>query len=677
MAYDPYKRLDYQKKYRAEHKAPPKERKERKPKKSGRHKTFFDDGHFVAIDGEGGMYEGKHRYQLLGASGEDSYYNVNGLSTKQCFEYLIDLKLNNPMGIFVIFAGGYDGNFWLRDLPKDKIEEICKAEDKYPIEWNGYRIKFIQRRKFELWSPRLKSPMVIWDIWSFFQGSFIQALKTWLPNHHLTELIIEGKKRRTDFTSNDVDFMVKYNDAENEALVLIMDKLRDAIREMGLKLSTWFGAGSIASAIYKKVDIKQFFPTTEPPSAVIDARSRAYFGGRIEIGKFGTHAATIHHYDINSAYPAAMADLPNMSGGEWIHAGKCDPRKIKHVLVISEIKFDYTRESAFYPLPIRSEAMGMILFPRAGHGWYWKPETIEALNFSDGVEILDCYYFVPADDQKPFAFVPEYYALRQMLVAESKRTGVPNGVEKGIKLGLNSLYGKLAQRVGYDEKKGILPPYHNLEWAGHITSATRAKLFSAANQKPYSIVCLATDGVYSTESLELDCPKEKVLGGWEYQTHEAMTLVMSGIYFLHDDDGTVTYYARGFDKISEHKEILAFEQMVQAAWKKGIDKVLLPCTRLITMKAALVGGVWWERWLSWYEFKTKDGKPGRTLTITPASKRWPVKENFKPAYKSMLQTEPAYNLFPEIMSAKHDLPWEKLFEPDEEDIAFDLTEEED
>lgn len=643
-------------------------------RRNGKHVSLFDRGQFVAIDGEGGEIDGVHKYLMMMASdGKDSdaIFNPTGLTTVNCFGYLMSLKEKFPKGIFVIFAGGYDGNLWLRDIPKDVIEQIVAAKFDEWIWWQGWGIRFKQRKYFALCNTKIRDnknrvkTIMVYDVHGFFQSSFVQACRQWIPGYENLDLIIEGKKLRTAFTADQIDFMTDYTTAELEALCLIMRKLRDACTDLDIKLTRFDGAGAIAAAIYKKHDVKTYFD--DLPVDVQNAAMIAYFGGRIESMKVGHHEGTIHHYDINSAYPSKQVDLPALAGGEWVLLpGDIFVDDYDNVLMVSRVKWSIPDDEIIAPFPFRSEIQNKVLFPTHGHGWYWKPEISAAQQVARNrrhwhIDVQETWAFFPDTDYKPFGWIAKYYAQRQSIVKESKRTGIPNGTEKAIKLGINSLYGKLAQRVGYDPDKGAdsIPPFHNLAYAGHITSATRAQLFLAGMQSPESIICLATDGIYSTSPLTLDCPKEKVLGAWEYNIHDSMTMVQSGVYFLREGDELFSY-SRGFDKMNSQEGMRENLQIIRDAWKNKEPAVLLPCTRFVTLKSALIGGDWWQRWLTWHEFRQPNGDLGRRLAITPQGTKRQLVDPFKTKkyHVRMEQTIPEYNFSSDDeLSAPHNIPW--------------------
>jgi hypothetical protein len=115
----------------------------------------------------------------------------------------------------------------------------------------------------------------------------------------------------------------------------------------------------------------------------------------------------------------------------------------------------------------------------------------------------------------------------------------------------------MAQRVGGSDKYGGRPPWHQLEWAGMITSATRAQIWEAVSQAPESIIAVETDGIFSTAPLNLDVGT--ALGQWELKEYDWITYVQSGIYFTSDDKKGEKVKSRGIDvKHLHHKDVLQY-----------------------------------------------------------------------------------------------------------------------
>lgn len=659
-----------------------------------RHKSAWKEAHFIAWDGEGkdigepNEHGDKYQiYNLLANSEGGEIYSEgeSGLSSEECLDLLCDYGADFPKSIHVVFGGSYDMNMILRDLPRDIMEQISAADGKDFVTWGRFAIRLVQRKYLSVgryksvdrmykqkpdgsWERDFECKVTLWDVIGFFQASFISAAEGWLGKDYPDLVLIrEGKAKRSDFAAETLEYVRKYNQAELRALVKLMEKLHTALGDLGLQLNRWDGAGAVAAAINKKHDVKKWLGEhrKRADDPIQTACQHAYFGGRIEMGKFGYHKGTIYHYDINSAYPSAQRYLPQMLEGTWVHYKAGDmmlrnPSSLPHITCFL-VEWDLSNQGLLFgPFPYRSELQHKVLFPEAGINWVWKPEVVAAWEHfkGRGLIIREAWAWHPTTEYYPYSWIDDYYARRQWLVAEQKRTGIIMGEEKVIKLGLNSLYGKTAQRAGYDEKTGRVPPFHNLAYAGYITSETRAKLWAAAMQKQGAIICMATDGIFSTAPLALDCPKEKQLGKWEYQEHAGMILAQSGFYWI-DEGKEWRGWSRGFDKVQPgpnyQKEMKAQIKTILDGWKSGKESVYFPCTRFITLKTALSGPDWWARWCWWYSMRTPEGVRGRKLKLFPTgTKRASI--GGKP-WREMVQTIPEENYTPGEISMRYNIPW--------------------
>lgn len=117
---------------------------------------------------------------------------------------------------------------------------------------------------------------------------------------------------------------------------------------------------------------------------------------------------------------------------------------------------------------------------------------------------------------------------------ESKASGKYNILEKIIKLGINSGYGKTAQSIdggGNDEPPRMANPWY----AAAITAWTRRKIMEAALTDPYAIVFFATDGIISARGLAelenvLKNGEPSRLGAWEHGVATKLIAIQSGVY---------------------------------------------------------------------------------------------------------------------------------------------------
>jgi hypothetical protein len=505
-------------------------------KQTGRFKEYMQDfvdsknRPFIAWDGEGWTdTNGEHRYMLL----QNSYgENISApqLSTDECLDFMLRAAVDHPKHIHIIFGGGYDVTHILRDMPEERRLELKETgSTRYFAKRNGrivnrYTMQYIPHKWFMVtgWSWELKRNVSfkIFDVMTFFQSSFMNALDS--RGIEVPEVIKTGKANRPNFTYLDLDEISAYCQQELEMLVQLANQLRSEFQEAGVYVTSFHGPGAVASSVFKEKKVKEHMQ--RPPLHIEQAAQRAYFGGRFEQFKAGHYEGKVYVYDINSAYPDKIRNLPSMAGSSWEYTTVFDSSP-----GLWFCSHDGTDASGIAPQPTPWRGKGGVVgFPEQNTGvWLWHFEAVHASTVHHGWKLIT------ATDAKPFDFVEKMYCQRQAW----KQLGL--GAERALKLALNSLYGKMAQRVGGNEKNGGVPPWHQIEWAGMVTSATRAQIWEAVSQAPESIIAIETDSVASTVPLNLDIGSG--LGQWEVKIYDWITYVQSGIYFTpdyyHDENG--------------------------------------------------------------------------------------------------------------------------------------------
>lgn len=540
------------------------------------------DAPFICWDGEGYTDDrGKHHYMMLVASTGDYLMAPEGrsLTTRECFGLLLRVAAAQPYANHVFFAGGYDYNMILQDLGRGDIERLHKFGRTY---WDTFNVALRSRKSLWIRDRLTGQSVTLYDSWANFQSSFVKALKAW--GIEVETQVETGKAGRGSFAYADRQEILTYCRAELRAFVTLMDDFRDGLREADIRVARWDGPGAVAAALYKSHETKTHKHSMEGYSGVSQGAQSAYFGGRIEGVRFGNHEASVWYYDLNSAYPAAIATLPSLAGGRWVRSKTHDPGP--RPLSLYRLEWDWTNtDLPFYPLPFRRADGTIAFFPR-GRGWYHAPEY-EAVRRhfpKDSYRVLESLVFKPLDPAvRPFAWVQEMYDLR----AQWKREG--RGAEKVLKLGLNSLYGKMVQQLGWSVERGI-PPYHQLEWGGYVTSFCRAALYEAAMRNPESVVGFETDGLITTADLGLET--SSALGGWGHETYSGISYVQPGVYWLQDPDtGDWVGKHRGFNPGS-----LARSDVLEA-WATKRSSVTAETTRFVGMGLALHTA--YNNWCQW------------------------------------------------------------------------------
>lgn len=548
-----------------------------------RHRDYTGQGHqtnhfkqFIAWDGEGtqfneplrlelgGMPMGyvmpdgefrhvaayKHKPQpqpyvlLANSKGEHIKDPSNkGLSTHECLEFLLNTAKKYPHCIHVGFAINYDINQLLADLNEHDRWRMHGGPCPYPkcikkehpgnkIRMGGYFIKWVPRKFLIINHDRTGRKITLYDGFSFFSKAFSVVCDSYLgEDHPQRQRIIQGKQKRELFTIDELeDYIIPYNAAEVEMLTDIMTALRSHFKQAGIVPDKWYGPGAVASATLKKFNV--IIDHSNTPQGVENASQFAFAGGWFEQFRVGRHQGTVFEYDIHSAYPAALVQLPDLSAGNWVHVQRFQPDAFGVWAIDYECPNGAARPK---PLFCRAE-LGSISHPNTVQGWYWTPEASA---------VPDCvregWIFQPDTDARPFSFIEAMYDQRRIW------KGTPyNPAERALKIILASLYGKLAQTVGWDVKKMQPPRWHQLQWAGYITSYTRAMIWQAIQQAPDNIIAVETDAVFSTVPLSL--PHSEDLGDWEQKVYSEITYLQNGLYYAVRPDGKVICRYRGMDR---------------------------------------------------------------------------------------------------------------------------------
>lgn len=504
---------------------------------------------FIGIDGE--AIDSK--YVLIGTSTGKCLEDNEGIKTDNALNFLWSLGNNRHLrkqgAVFVGFYFAYDVEMICRDLP-DNIKQrlfhprfVLKDDGKFykdRIFYKNFELTYIKRKFFSIRrKDTQQNGITIYDACGFFvgQGSFIEVLKAMkIP---VPAEIVSGKAERNIFSWENYETIKKYCLLECELLSLLMNKIKDMTDKQGLTPRRWYGSSALANLALRKWSIRDYMRRTveENMSGYFwDLITRAYFGGWIEAHKLGSFKK-VHSYDINSAYPNVIKDLPSTRDNRFIYT-----RTFRKGFGVWKVRYKFP-ESAYIGLfPFRLPN-GAIKFPLEGYGCYWSPEVELALKlYPNCVDVVDGYYLEKTRQKTPLQkIVPELYRARQKYKTEGDLT------QWILKILLNALYGKFAQKVGRADFK-------NFTWAGFITSATRARLREAVAGQEKHIIAFATDGIYSLKKLN-GLKLSKQLGDWDYSVYDNATVLMSGVYLLEGKQGIKTG-KRGFASLSAWASIL-------------------------------------------------------------------------------------------------------------------------
>ena len=308
-------------------------------------------------------------YVLLANSKGQRIINEVGLPTIHCLEFILHAKKQFPNSIFVGFGFNYDVNQILKDLPE---EHLIQLRDTNQTIVGPYKVKWLPRKSLYIKHGRTGRSATVYDVFGFFQSSFLTACEKYLGNEDDQLAIIkEGKAARAAFEFSELEeFIIPYNRTELTLLVRMMNILREDFLSAGIKPSRWHGPGAIAGEALNKYGVKV---SRDIPKEVLRAAQYAYAGGRFEQFQLGRYADIVYEYDIRSAYPAAIAQLPNISQGTWEHVERYEPDTFG-VWCVEYESPNGLEDPKPQPLFRRAEN-GSVSYPPKVYGWYWTPEA--------------------------------------------------------------------------------------------------------------------------------------------------------------------------------------------------------------------------------------------------------------------------------------------------------------
>ena len=643
---------------------PGKRYKYREPSKWKRHS-------FICFDGEGYDINGRHEYVYLAAYDACDIFSIKdekGLGTEACFNFLVEVAESDKYGICVIYGGSYDANMMLRDLPHETIRTLHVTGQ---ARWGDWFIRYAQRKYLMVHHVPTKRTCQLWDVIGFFQSSFQSSLQQWLGI--VDDTIASGKKSRSKFKAEQLDkFIIPYCNKELEYFYQLMQALWVALVNAGFKLSRWDGAGAIAGFLFKSRGMAAYKGSPEAQEEHYDKARSAYAGGRFELLRPGDFRQTVYNYDINSAYPYAICLLPEFQPLE--HITNLDG------YVISDYDLcyiDYDNPTSFMDAatggmyssgsntPISKPGPLPPFFHRAPthtvgytpnvRRWCWGVEINTARRCGYTVSVTDVWHW-PDNGLRPWAWVGQLYDHRRTLKAEG------NSAEKAIKLGINSLYGKMVQQKGWHEGDEI-PKTHQLYWGGWVTAKTRSMIFEAMCIDPDGVIAVETDGIYTTTELPLDIgPK---LGQWEQTVYQDFTYCQSGMYFGTPMGGKAVAKYRGLDKgtLTRDKVLKAYEDYEKD--RKTRLTVKAHSTRFRTMGTSLVSEGRMEEWRQWV-------KETKTVQLDPVMpfRRSAGKRMHDPFCKEPFGIGHHHNTIPRHIDTVESVPYSVLWINPEEKAQY-------
>lgn len=364
-----------------------------------------------------------------------------------------------------------------------------KNTRKLSFRFGEFKIDYIPSRRLRIRKGHHST--VFFDIAQFYNSSLKDAYQNNIGK--LDRKYLEIKEKRSYFTKS----FYEHNKRKVRNYCIQDCKLTKQLAQKWIKLfhdafgfypARWISSGYLAEKVLinKQIEIPKF---DSIPYEIQEFAFRCYFGGRFEILKRG-FIGQAYLYDINSAYPYAFSQIPNLSKGKWVRS-----RAINPLAKVGFFKIHADIPDCKYvpPFPFRTD--NNLIFPSGKFETYCTLAELQACEDASFYKILESWQFIPSTEEYPYRdFVNELYQKRKNLKENNDPLQLP------IKVILNSIYGKTGQKV--NRKIGNL--FYPVIFA-FITGFARAQLyrFVIQNNIEKQVVSFATDSICCTKKLDI------------------------------------------------------------------------------------------------------------------------------------------------------------------------------
>ncbi|MCA9827126.1 MAG: DNA polymerase, partial [Nitrosopumilus sp.] len=411
---------------------------------------------------------------------------LDDITPDSAIQFLFSKKYQNTWNFFYNLS--YDAEVILKLLDQELFR--YNLTRKLEFYHHDYKIEYIPSKLLRI--KKGHHSVLFYDIAQFYNKSLADA---YLENiGKLPDSYLKLKGKRSEFSpwfySHNKKKIRNYCIADcmltKELVKHWITLFYDAFSFYPAK---WPSSGYLAEKVLINNGI--LFPRFDSiPYEIQDLAFRSYFGGRFEMMKRG-FIGQAYLYDINSAYPFAISQLPDIDDGKWIK------RKSVHEkagLGFFRILADIPDDETIPPFAFRANQN--IVFPSGKFITYCTLQELQACRVSDFYRILEGYQFVPNSDMRPYGeFIENLYEKRLELKQQN------NPLQQPLKIILNSIYGKTGQKVNR-----VIGNLFNPAIFASITGHTRAQLyrFITENNLEKNTVAFATDSVCVTKRLGID-----------------------------------------------------------------------------------------------------------------------------------------------------------------------------
>lgn len=394
---------------------------------------------------------------VLLADSEENYLELDDITSQKVIQFLFSKRYQGSWNFFYNLT--FDAEVILKTLGK-VLHSYTKTR-RLSFKFDGYTIQYIPQKKLAI--KKGHHSAVFFDIAQYYHESLDQA---YLHNiGKLPDWYVGIKSKRKNFTryfyKHNARLIRKYCFTDCKFTKKLADHWIKLFHEaFGFHAQRWISSGYLAEKVL--INGKIPFPRfADLPYDVQDIAWRSYYGGRFEIPKRG-FIGQAYLYDINSAYPYALANIPDIVKGKWVQSNK-----ILGNSLIGFFKIEANIPDCKYVPPFPFKTNNRLIFPSGKFITYCTLAELRACKNPEFYTILESWQYLDDNPVYPYKeFIESIYKKRLELKQEKNPLQLP------LKVILNSIYGKTAQRKG-NKIGNLFSPII----ASTITGTTRAMLY--------------------------------------------------------------------------------------------------------------------------------------------------------------------------------------------------------
>jgi len=444
------------------------------------------------------------------ADSEGNYLQLDQVTPENIIKFLFSKRYQGSWNFF--YNVTFDAEVILKifgDLLYD-----YKRTRLLRFHYNGYTIEYIPQKKIAIRKGHHSA--VFFDIAQYYHESLFNAYQNNIAK--LPDWYVTIKNQRSHFTRKHSE---KYPAKIRKYCIqdciytkeLAIHWINVFYKAFDFYPQRFISSGYLAEKVLinNKINIPLF---GEIPFEINEFAWKCYFGARFEILKRG-FIGTAHLYDINSAYPYVLANIPDITKGKWSKS-----KKILEDAKLGFFKIQCNIPDCKYIPPFAFRINKKLIFPSGKFVTYCTLAELQACKDDSLYRILESYQFIPTSDIYPYReFIQNLYKKRLELKQNNNPLQLP------LKVILNSIYGKTAQRVG-NKIGNLFSPVI----ASTITGTTRAMLYEFVQKYGIeeNVVSFATDSIITTKKLDVNSVD---LGEFAYENSgNDVYVLQNGIY---------------------------------------------------------------------------------------------------------------------------------------------------